>query len=35
MQTHQAFTMKHADRPFLVIICIAITLLYTVIAFIS
>jgi hypothetical protein len=30
-----AFAMKHADRPFLLIICIAITLLYTVMAFIS
>lgn len=30
-----AFAMKHADRPFLLIICIAITLLYTIMAFIS
>jgi hypothetical protein len=28
-------TMKNADRPFLLIILIAITLLYTVMAFIS
>jgi hypothetical protein len=30
-----AFSMKNADRPFLLIICIAITLLYTIMAFIS
>jgi len=28
-------TMKNADRPFLLIILIAITLLYTIMAFIS
>lgn len=30
-----ANTMKNADRPFLLLIFIAITLLYTVMAFIS
>jgi hypothetical protein len=32
---HPTDTMKNADRPFLLLIFIAITLLYTVMAFIS
>jgi hypothetical protein len=34
-QKRHPLTMKNADRPFLLIIFIAITLLYTIMAFIS